>query len=223
MSKLLPLTALVWAALGCLPSPAATDPTLSVTGVVTSTDGLVVPNASVEAVRLAGDNDTLNAAQLHWVETDNEGRFQLTLSPGRYQIRAKDEIDGYPDPNFMLSTDAHSDFPVIAVDSQDVSEIKVKLGAKGGILEGELLDKATRSPVERGKITIADSRRHDVFVEVFADKEGRFRFAVPSKPLKVSGSAPGYSAAGLDEAITLAGGEHRKITLELSLLHTRSN
>jgi hypothetical protein len=215
MSKRLWLTVLWPITFTCLAGWATTDSTTAVGGVVVAPDGLVVPNASVEAVRLPGDNDDLNASQLRWIQADNEGRFRLTLSPGRYEIRAKDEIHGYTDPNFMLSTDPHSDFPVIAVDSRDLSEVKVKLGTKGGILEGELLDKATRSPVEKGKVTIADARRPEVFVEVFADKEGRFQFAVPNKPLQISGSAPGYRAASFEEGVTLAGGEHLKITLEL--------
>lgn len=215
MSKQLQFAVLLSIAFACSTRPAMADTTVEVTGLVIAPDDSVVPNASVEAVRLPGDNDDLSAGQLRWIQADNEGRFRLTLPPGRYEIRAKHETDGYPDPNFMLSTDPHSDFPVISVDSRDLSGIRVKLGERGGILEGELLDKASRSPVEKGKVTIADARKPDVFVEVFADKEGRFQFAVPDKPIKVSGSARGYRAARFQGEVTLARGERRKIILEL--------
>lgn len=199
----------------CLTAFATPDTFPAIAGVVIAPDGIAVPTASVEAVRLPGDKDDLTANQLRWTQTDNEGRFRLTLAPGRYEIRAKDEMGGYPDPNFLLSSDPSTAFPVINVDGRDLSDIKVRLGAKGGILEGELLDRATRSPVAKGKVTIADARNPQIFVEVFVGKEGRFRFAVPNKPVKISGSAPGYLVASFGQTITLAGGEHRQVTLDL--------
>jgi hypothetical protein len=214
MSKRLWLTVLWPIAFTCLAGWATTDSTTAVGGAVIAPDGSAVPKASVEAMRLPDDHADHAVGQLRWIQADQDGRFKLTLSPGRYEIRAKDEIDGYPDPNFMLSVDSHSDFPVIEVDSRDLSDVNVKLGTKGGILEGELLDQSTRFPVE-GKVTIADAQKPEVFVEVFTDKEGRFHFAVPNKPLRISASAPGHAAASFEEVGALAGGEHRKITLEL--------
>jgi Carboxypeptidase regulatory-like domain len=214
MSKQFRFAALAFMPLACLPGSSIADGTAAITGVVTTSDSVPAPNASVEAVPLA-DDDGMSANQFHWTQADQEGRFRIALPPGRYEIRAKDEIDGYPDPNFLLSADPHSDFPIITVDSRDIPEVKVTLGTRGGILEGELLDKATRSPVPRGKVTIADARRPAVFIEVFADNEGRFRYAVPNKPVRISASAPRYRIASVEAEVTLAGGEHRRIVLEL--------
>ncbi|HXM62228.1 MAG TPA: carboxypeptidase-like regulatory domain-containing protein [Terriglobales bacterium] len=150
-------------AFACQTGFATTDTTPSIAGIVIAPDGAAVPKAAVEAVRLPGARDDLTANQLQWIQTDNEGRFQLTLTRGRYEIRGKDENDGYPDPNFLLSSDTHSLFPVVAIDSTDLTDVKVKLGPKGGILEGELLDQATRSPVEKGKVTIADAQNPKIF------------------------------------------------------------
>jgi Carboxypeptidase regulatory-like domain len=185
-----------------------------VVGTVVASDGSPIPNASVEAVQLTSGNQDINICQLQWSKVDKDGRFRLNLSPGRYEIRAKDETDGYPDPNFLLSKDPNSDFPVITVDNQELSEIKVRLGSKGGILEGELLDQATLSPIEKGKITIADAEQPSIFVEVFTDKEGRFQFVVPNKAILVSGSAPGHAGSPRQQVI-LAEGEHRKMTIDL--------
>jgi hypothetical protein len=70
-------------------------------------------------------------------------------------------------------------FPIITVDDREVSDVRVKLGAKGGILEGTLVDRMTGSPIEKGKVIIADARSPAIFMEVFANKEGRFQFVVP--------------------------------------------
>jgi hypothetical protein len=107
-------------------------------------------------------------------------------------------------------------FPIITVDDREVSDVRVKLGAKGGILEGTLVDRMTGSPIEKGKVIIADARSPAIFMEVFANKEGRFQFVVPNKAIRISASAPGYPVVVSGDWITLAGGEHRNITIELS-------
>lgn len=216
MSKRVWFTALSSIALVCLIGSARTQSNMPVAGIVITPDGSTVPNASVEAVRLPRENENGNVGQLRWTQADNEGRFRITLSPGRYEIRAKDESEGYPDPNFLLSKDPHSDFPIITVDDRELSDVRVKLGAKGGILEGTLVDRMTGSHIEKGKVIIADARNPAVFMEVFANKEGRFQFVVPNKAIRISASAPGYPVVVAGDWITLAGGEHRNITIELS-------
>jgi hypothetical protein len=215
MSKHLRFTILS-IAFACLAIRAITQTSFAVAGQVVTSDGSGAPHASAEAVPLVRAGEEINMSELHWKQADNEGKFQLTLPPGRYEIRAKDEIDGYPDPNFLLSKDPNASFPIINVDSQQRPEVRVKLGAKGGTLEGELLNQATHSPVKRGKVIIADAQNPSIFVEVVADKGGYFHFAVSSKQLRISGSAPGYVVSSLAGSLTLVGGEHRKITLELA-------
>jgi|SRR5580704_4659720 hypothetical protein len=216
MSEHLQFRILSLLAFVCLTTSAITEASVKIVGKVVAPDGSGAPNASVEAVAVARAGEDVSTSQLHWTKADDEGNFELKLSPGRYQIRAKDEIDGYPDPNFLLSKDQNANFPIVDIDSQEPPEVWVKLGAKGGILEGQLLDQATRSPVKKGKVVIADALQPSIFVEVFADKEGRFHFAVPNKALRISASAPGYVASSPRQSLTLTGGEHRKITLELA-------
>lgn len=216
MSNRVRSTLLSFFALLCLMGSARTQSRIPVGGIVTAPDGSPVPNASVEAVRLTRDNENGNVSQLRWTQADEEGRFRLSLSPGRYEIRAKKENEGYPDPNFLLSKDPQSDFPIINIDDQELLDIRVKLGAKGGILEGTLTDKLTGSPIGGGKVIISDARNTEVFVEVFTNKEGQFQFAVPKKPIRISASAPEYVVAALDGSITLAGGERRNIRISLS-------
>jgi hypothetical protein len=65
------------------PLPNAPD-TGSIAGVVTDTDGAVIPNAQVTLERPASRTPVLTAA------TDNNGSFHLTpIAPGTYRIRIK--------------------------------------------------------------------------------------------------------------------------------------
>ena len=199
----------------CLSVPGLMGSSSTVMGRVVTADGSAVPRASVEAVRLPDEDEQLSITQSHWTPVDQDGKFQLTLSPGRYEIRAKAESDGYPDPNFMLSIDPLSDFPVVTANGGNLLNITVKLGTQGGILDGELIDQSTHQPVEKGKVTIADAKNPKIFVEAFTNKLGQYEFAVPNKALRISGSAPGYQSTHFEGNVTLVGGEHRYIRLEL--------
>ena len=105
MSKHLRFTILSWLAFVCLTASAITEAPVTVVGKVIAPDGSGASHASAEAVPLARAGEDVNMSQLQWTQADNEGNFRLNLSPGRYQIRAKDEMGGYPDPNFLLSKD----------------------------------------------------------------------------------------------------------------------
>jgi hypothetical protein len=165
------------------------EPFHTVSGSVTDATGSAGPTASVGAVP-AGE--TSSVGDVRWVHVDNNGGFRITRRPGRYLIRAKEEGEGYPDPSFLLSADNGVVFSEVTVGESGLTGVPVALGARGGILSGELRDNANRQPIPKGKATIRDAERRDAFVEVTTNGEGRFRFAVPSKPLQISAAAPGY-------------------------------
>jgi hypothetical protein len=190
---------------------------VTVSGVVIDSSGLAAPNASIQAMpRNEGNSGTIGSLG-KWVAADAGGRFSLTLPPGRYKIAAKDEADGYPDPVFALCADPGAGFPTIMAGQTDLPDVKVVLGAQGGILEGQVIDRGARSPVVNAKITISDAHNPLAYVEVFTDRKGRFHFTVPSKPVTVSVAAAGYGAAQVfgGAQLTLAGGEHRNVVAEI--------
>jgi carboxypeptidase family protein len=186
----------------------------SVFGIVTDTKGSVVKSASVTAVPIESGG---SAGDLGWVHVDNNGGFRLILKPGRYVIRAKDEADGYPDPNFLLCADPSSSFPQVLVEQSDVSGVRASLGTQGGTMEGEVLDASTQRRIAKARLTIRDAQDHSAFVEFFADETGHFRFTVPSKPVDVTAAAAGYHTTRYHggEAMALSGGEHRSMVIEL--------
>lgn len=186
----------------------------AVTGKVTDAHGLAMAGASVAAIPV---DDQGSAGDFGWMRTDGKGVFRIMLRPGHYIVRAKNEEDGYPDPSFLLSSDPNAKFPRIWVDQADISGLLVTLGARGGIVQGELRDEVTGQAIPKGKVTISDARNPEAFVEVFADRDGHFHFTVPSKPVKVSASAAGYTAGYADNGreLVLSEGEHRTVELEL--------
>lgn len=195
-------------------APADGEKPVAVSGQVFALNGSPVTHALVASFPIGGSGSGGNVT---WVPTASEGNFRLTLKPGRYVIRAKFEASGYPDPTFLFGADPRAEFPEISVADSDVTGIRVTLGGQGGVVEGDLWDSTTRHPVADGKITIRDARNPESYVEVFADKAGHFQFAVPSKPIRISATAPGYKAATFDTGheLTLSDGEHKITNFEL--------
>ena len=188
---------------------AAQDPAHSVSGIVTRGDGFTAQGACVSALPAES-----NAGNASCIETDPQGRFQLMLRPGTYVLKAKDEAAGYPDPMFLLSSDPAAEFPEIVVRESDVSGVRVVLGSRGGILNGEIRDRNSRRPIAGAKVTVRDKNNPDAYVEVFSDGNGHFQFTVPAKPLSVSATAKSYKNTNAGEVV-LSGGQNRRIDINL--------
>ncbi len=201
-------------AIAALIGPCTAWAQATVTGVVLDQSGTAVPNSRVEAFPVQGGGFVGNIA---WAQVDDHGNFRMVLREGDYEIRAKDESGDYPDPNALLSVDPKAVFPRITISKQDISGVRVKLGSKGGILEGDLRDKVTHRPIPKAKITISDASRPKAFVEVFTDANGHFQFTVPSRALLVSVSARGYKISSFESGrpLTLSAGERRAVFLEI--------
>ena len=197
---------------------AAVGSEATVSGTVTDSSGSESAHALVQAM-LRTKSESGGIVGDHpnpWIEADDHGRFRINLPPGRYKFLAKNEIDGYPDPIFLLNSDETATFPEVTVSQKHLSGVRVTLGRRGGVLEGELIDQRSREPIPRCKIMIRDARNPDAYVEVFADQAGRFRFAIPSKPVLISATAPGYKTTKIAKSeLMLSGGEHRSIGLRL--------
>ena len=191
----------------------------TVNGVVIDITGSEVPNASIQAMsRNADDSGTVGSLLGGWIQADSHGRFSVSLPPGRYKIVGKAEADGYPNPVFALCADLEAQFPTISLGRANISGVRVVLGGKGGILEGEVHDKARRLPIQKTKITLTDAQNAKAYVEIFTNDEGRFQFTVPSKAIVISAIATGYHSTQFNEgkALTLSGNEHRTVVVELN-------
>lgn len=185
-----------------------------VSGEVLAQDGRPVTGAWVAAFPISAEG---SAGDIHWIKTDESARFQLDLSKGRYLIRAKDEADGYPDPSFRLNLDSSRKFPEIEITDKALENVDVVLGARGGFVSGVVDDADTHQALAGTKIRFQDAQDSDTYVEVFTDREGHFKYTVPSKPILISAVASGYKGTAFNNgaAVTLSPGEHRSIDIEL--------
>jgi hypothetical protein len=185
-----------------------------VKGQVVAADGSQVQSAQITAIPITTSG---HAGHLQWTNTDGHGQFHLVLKPGRYQIRAKAEADGYPDPNALFSVDPSARFPTITVAQSDISGVQVVLGAKGGILVGDLRDRQSHGAIPHGTIILRDARDPKAFVELTADGQGRFQFTVPNKAFTILATASEYETVQFQngQTLLLSNGERRNITIEL--------
>jgi hypothetical protein len=186
-----------------------------VNGLVVTSDGQEVPSAQVTAIPVTASGQV---GHLNWTNTNGHGQFQLVLKPGQYQIRAKAEAEGYPDPTALFSVDPSARFPTIAVAQSDISGVRVVLGVKGGVLIGETLDRQSHDAIAHSKVILRDVRNPDAFVELTSDGHGHFQFTVPNKPFTILATAAGYQAVQFmnGKPITLSAGEQRKVALEMN-------
>lgn len=192
----------------------------SVQGTVVDADGHPVSHAYVEARPVLSKFSTgtvVGSAPNPWIAADQSGHFELQLAPGRYRMRAKDEVDGFPDPSFWLNLDPKARFPEISVDSEDLAGVEVVLGSRGGIIYGSVQDAETHTPVPEAKVRLQDARNPQAFIDIFTDRAGQFQYTVPSKPIVISVTAAGYkpATAQMGAEVTLAPGERRQIDIEL--------
>jgi hypothetical protein len=162
-----------------------------VNGLVVTSNGQEVPSAQVTAIPVTSSGQV---GHLSWTNTNGHAQFHLVLKPGHYQIRAKAEADGYPDPNALFSVDRSAQFPTISVAQSDISGVRIILGAKGGILIAEIRDRQFSRCNAQSKVILRDVRNPDGFVELTSDGQGRFQFTVPNKPFTISATAPEYQA-----------------------------
>lgn len=190
-----------------------------VSGIVHDADGNSVAHAYIEAVPVLAKSGggTVGSVPNPWIAADSHGSFTVSLAPGRYRIRAKDEVDGYPDPSFWINLDPEARFPEITVGDEKVEGIEVVLGKQGGILSGEIRDDKSREFLVGVKIRIQDAKNPAAYVEVFTNRDGHFQYTIASKPVLISASAQGYRPLGLERGaeITILPGEQREFQLEM--------
>jgi hypothetical protein len=199
----------------CAAKQVQTAEEVVVKGLVVTSDGREVPSAQITAIPVMTGG---RAGRLSWTNTNGHGQFQLVLNPGRYQIRAKAEADGYPDPNALFSVDPTASFPTISVAQSDISGVRIVLGVRGGILIGEIHDRQSHNAIARATVILRDIRNPDAFVVLTSDGQGRFQFTVPNKPFTISATAAGYQVMRFMDGkpLTLSGGEKREVAIEMN-------
>lgn len=161
-----------------------------VDGTIVDPEGRPAATASVSAWVITKANIVGNVM---WVDADKHGRFQLLLTPGRYQLRAKDLKELFPDPSYTLGRDPSIHFTEIDVQSSDVHNVIVKLGQRGALLRGDVMT-PDGVPIARSRVTLIDVRNSYAKIILTTNTSGQFEFVVPATKMLIEAKAEGFAA-----------------------------
>jgi 5-hydroxyisourate hydrolase-like protein (transthyretin family) len=171
--------------------------------VVDAQTGEPIAKAKVQA----RPDDAGSARVIQSALSDEKGNFFLNeLLPGRYVIPASKEDAGYPDTDAAAFAGTLTILPRVLVrEGQITGNVTVRI-EKGCRFSGSILDTQTKEPVIRARIKLTRADHPEWWLLTGPDKEGRFRFVIPSVPFLVEISAPGYrtwhySSSGSDRLL----------------------
>jgi hypothetical protein len=131
-----------------------------------------------------------------WI-TNDEGEFVIpALPPGSYTLHTRKEDAGYPRTEFDFYEVGDSTDQTIQVQGgQPLQNVVIKLGQKAARLAGRVFDAATNEPLKGANITVRRVDFPDRFLSTglyWHGVVGGFNFLVPSAPITLEVSVPGY-------------------------------
>jgi hypothetical protein len=202
----------------CSASPKATTRNVrygSIEGVVVDGSGAPIRGAKVFDEPL----DSVRIGKDHFTRTDENGHFLLKDVPaGKTMVIATKLEDGYPDARYAVySGDAV--LPTVYVRSGETARnVLVKLLAKGGKLRGRIVEANSGVPVPRSRITLSRLDHPNWSLETDPADDGTFDFVLPTRPLRIQVTAPGFKAWTYPGPIQMVSGEQRDLLISLERL-----
>lgn len=194
---------------------------LTITGYVVDTDGRIVLGAEVHAS--PADRGGLESQSL-----TNLGRFNLSVpGPGRYFVYCFKGDSGYRQLDEALVRLDPEGIPLVSVTEQSPKATTVVLlRPKAGRISIRLVDSVTGQPLEKARLFLAkENFPIDTYTRplIAFDKNATIKLLLPSFPLTLSVSAPGYenwtysdpNAKENRARLLLAPDESREITVAL--------
>ncbi|HXI91092.1 MAG TPA: carboxypeptidase regulatory-like domain-containing protein [Blastocatellia bacterium] len=181
----------------------------TIRGRVLGANGNAIANATVALKLIAGN------AVLTSINTNHNGEYQLSVEPGKYEVRASS--NSYQAASHVLEAQAgattQSDFALERLASDTVNSSKkppttIERPGVVGDLVGQVTDANTRHPVAGAMVSISQQRTQ-------TDQTGKFAFAnlSPGK-YQLTISKPGYSP--IQGSISIESGKtaHANLTLQ---------
>lgn len=138
--------------------------------------------------------ETVIAGSLPVAYTDEQGRFFLDgVIPGTHMIYASKEEAGYSSSYLGFFIDP-SVVPKVTVYNKQVTEgVILRLGSKAARLAARIVDAETNQPVEDAEVILYRTENPDDYFSFGLNQSGgRFQQLIPSLPLKMKVTAPGY-------------------------------
>jgi hypothetical protein len=129
------------------------------------------------------------------VESDAQGKFVINLAGmGIYQVVAEKRSEGYMPPYLPYYKDPKTPIPEVTVSGENPhASVSVKLGPRGGLISGKVIDEATDLPIHDFVVWTwqardVNARTHEVVKGPF----GRFRIPAPPVPFTMRVVSAGY-------------------------------
>jgi len=194
-------------------------------GVVLDEKGDTVKDASVTVHDLDPPNGVVEVQTgvEPSVDTNDQGQFVFpSLALGhRYKVYAKKEDDGYP--NMELGLYNPKDEALVATAERDnqALDVKVRLGPKAAVLEWNVRDSVTGSPVNPQDVSI---HRVDTGGGLSTSAPSKFSYLIPADAdlvIEVSAKGyqtwyhPSYTVKGAETPLRAAPSENRKLEIAL--------
>lgn len=193
----------------------------SITGYVLDTDGHLVASAEVRASD--ADRGGLERQGL-----TTAGRFTLSVAgPGRYWVFSFKDNKGYREISEAIIRLDPEGIPTVTVTERSPNPSTViRLRPGAGRLTMRFVDSVTGRPLEKAQLVLQrEDRPNTQYVRALnaLDKNGEIKLLLPSFPLTIEASAPGYetwpntgiTSEGQSAALSLAPDETREITVAL--------
>lgn len=194
----------------------------TIEGIVVDVDGQPVAGARVSAVMVGVIHKSPPFA-----ETDEQGRFSIKLTAlSSYMLHAEREGEWFFGTNSEFFSSGGEVKPTVNVYAGQVTpDVVVQLPPRGAWLVGKVVDASTGKPIKDAQIVLRREDNPKIFTTAprRTGTEGRFKLLVPSLPVTIEVSAPGYEkwhyreadSTQVADALHLAPADIKKIDIFL--------
>lgn len=221
MRKLLVAAILASVAIASAQETPRTRDTFSITGYVIDTDGRLIPSAEVHASD--ADRGGLESQGL-----TTAGRFTLSVNgPGRYWVFSFKDNKGYREySEALICLDPEGIPTVIVTERSPKPTTVIRLRPGAARLTMKFVDSVTGRPLEKAQLVLRrENSPNNQYVRALnpLGKNGEIKLLLPSFPLTIEASAPGYENWSYSDPtsqepsarLLLAPDETREITVAL--------
>jgi hypothetical protein len=166
----------------------------TIRGRVVDAEGKPVPRAKLHVLRVGANP----SGRRVYYPSDDEGNFSIKgLPAGVYDVFVSKEEDNYPDTElFFYSTKETSSVQAEVSEQQESPPITVRIGPKAGRITGRVVNAVTGAPIDNPTLTFRHSENKNIFLFTSLnqpDRKGGFDFLLPTVPLTIEVTAPGYA------------------------------
>ena len=186
-----------------------------VSGVVSEADGQVAEDAHVVAVR--GDAiESAEAIAVNRTRTDEQGRYQLTLPPGEYQLIAHRPNAGRSDAREVTLSTSNVDELDLGLPSLGVIAVETTFLDRNGQASGQMPAKLSLLPTEEGyrPNDIIGEFNKGGLVQSLVSADGRFETTIAPGQYDLYVTR-GFEFSRFYEAVTVTSGETVNVSAQI--------